>query len=734
MFSKKTVSALLCLICMGLWWPAAVAAQSPEHVIVTYPAAEPQDDSMALSVFFTITDENGRPISRPGIDTVEIQLLEGNITPIPASFSEANSPFYIALLLDASGSMANVMGSVREAAQTAIDNVPPNARVAVFKFNDLSIDDELRPIEPFTNDMVLVKGSINAVQADPNAPTCLYNALYKTIELLDDATTQPQERQAIILFTDGKDERADGSPCSQRQYDDVINRATREQPITPIHTIGLCADASCSNIKREELRAMAKETSAFSATGGKESLGQLFGEIMDGLNSQLVARANVFPRQGDNQAVLKVKLRDSDRQLTTTFNFNSDRDYAPPPPPVTAQISSIVYDSAKDIYKLALNVTSPNTLSKVVVEVWDEKGGTQVPPAQEFENPGPTLQFERNSDGLVSGREYTFRVKAVDKNGLLIANEKGETTLTQKQFVYEPPQADVIQFSIKSVQANFKTGQLTIDLDVPEAGKVNSYAGFIVDEDTGAGIYEFQPTLFPGTQIVGPLPPAIRQAEGERSYRLTLNLTDKDGRRLQAEPYTFKAVPPPPPGLIASIWLALQTPPVFISVFVIILCVVALVIYWNRPARKEALPPPMPRPPVDHTIISSPGAGAEIARRRQAQAAQPQPRPAPPPPARLRLEVLETSKPPAEKVKIITRFPCVIGRSGCDFNFPGDQHISRRHAEITRQGSMFFITDLDSRNGTFIGETMLPPRTPTPLNGSTVVRLGRRTQIKIDPQ
>jgi pSer/pThr/pTyr-binding forkhead associated (FHA) protein len=60
--------------------------------------------------------------------------------------------------------------------------------------------------------------------------------------------------------------------------------------------------------------------------------------------------------------------------------------------------------------------------------------------------------------------------------------------------------------------------------------------------------------------------------------------------------------------------------------------------------------------------------------------------------------------------------------------------MSRQHAEISLRGNKFFISDLESRNGTFIGETRLPPRTPTPLNSSTVVWLGRRTRLKLDPQ
>jgi len=753
MISKKRlfVGLLLIIIC-GLWLPSASLAQAPTNVIVVYPAAEPQEDSMALSVFFTIVDESGRPISRPGIETVSIQLLGGNSLPTPATFSDPNTPFYITLLLDASGSMQNVMGSVREAAQEAINNTPPNARVAVIKFNDLPIDDVIRPIQNFTSDMVLVKGAINAVDSEPGAPTCLYNVAYKSIELLDETTQNPQERQAIILFTDGKDERADGSPCSQWKYEDVINRATRALPITPIHTIGLCSDATCANLKREELRSMAKETSAFSATGDQNSLGQLFGEIMEGLNSQFVARANVYARQGENQAVLSVKLRDREAPLTTTFNFFSDKDYDVPPPPVAAQFTSLIYDSNQDVYTVGVSVANPENVQKIVVEVWDEKSGTQVPPAQEFDNPEASLQFERPTEGLSAGREYSFRVKAVDEEGFMVADEEGETTLDLAEFVYEPPAADEIQFVIKSVQANFNNNQLLIDMDIPEASQVNSYEGFIVDEDTGAGVFEFTPTLFDGAQIQVDLPPAIAQIEETREYRATIFLSTKDGRRLQAEPYQFKAVPPPPPGLLLRIWQVVQIPIVLAVILIIILSTIGLIIYWNRPARKESLPSPMPRPPIDRTVITAspvvPSQGrSQPAPNRQAHTAPKPPSPpvSPKPAARagsagsaqprLRLEITKSPSPSGESKKIITRFPCVIGREGGggDFNVP-DPHMSRRHAEISVRGGQFFVTDLGSRNGTFINETKLAPNTPTPLTGSAVIGLGRRSKIKVDPR
>ena len=44
----------------------------------------------------------------------------------------------------------------------------------------------------------------------------------------------------------------------------------------------------------------------------------------------------------------------------------------------------------------------------------------------------------------------------------------------------------------------------------------------------------------------------------------------------------------------------------------------------------------------------------------------------------------------------------VIGRSGNTINFPDDPFISGRHAEITYESEVLRLTDLDSKNGTFI--------------------------------
>jgi hypothetical protein len=616
--------------------------------------------------------------------------------------------------------MVNVMPKVREVAKTALDNAPPTARFAVLKFNQLGVDEVMRPIQDFTNDLRLVKGGIDVVDVDPNAPTCLYNALYQTIELLDNTVTQPQERRAIILFTDGKDDDGSGQPCSQRTYDDVIYLATRPRaPVTPIHTIGLCADAQCSNIKRDELRSLGKETFAFSAAGSEDQLESLFQEIMDGLNSQLVAKANVYPREGENQAVLSVRFREGEAPLTATFSFFSPKDYDPPLAPVEIYITSAAYIKEEDVFRLALNITTIEAVGQVIVKAVDtnlgQRGGDHI-----FD-PAAAAEIEIKPEGFEAGNQYVFKVFAVDKDRNYIRSNKEDgdplVLAETSELTYEPPQIAPVEFKVNSVNPNLETKKLIIDLALLRgADQVSTYKGYLLDEVTGNKVGNDFDDVFSGNVIEIDLPQEILQAQAERGYLLNLSLITPDKQEIGTDPYKFKVIPLEPPGLLAQIATAVQNPAISVSIIIIILCVVAVVIYWNRPARKESLPSPLPRPPIDQTLMSQPG--VEVSQPRL---------------PRLRLKVLQSPTSSAEKEKLITTFPFVIGRDGCDFNIP-DQRISRRHAEITVRDGKFFVTDLESRNGTFIGTTKLPPHTPTPLNGSTVVRLGQQTQIELEPQ
>lgn len=721
--------------------PFPLQAQNPQLIVVNSVTTQEGAESLGLNVFFTVTDGNGRPIPNPNIESATIQLLGPNNVPVPARVDDPQTPVFITLLIDGSGSMQNVIGDVRAAAQSAINSAPPTAHFAVIQFNQ-----DFTVLQDFTNDHNRVKNAINQVEAVPNRGTCLYDSVYNAINMLDDRIQSQEERRAIILFTDGKDQIrvGDDAPCSQQTYSDVINAARPSdltRPITPIHTIGLY-DPSGSNLNEGELRGMAMDTIAFSAIGDAANLNSLFQQILDGLNSQLVARANVFASQGENQAVLAVKVRDVDSPLTTTFSFFSNTAYDAPPPPVSTQIGSVQYDAANDVYVLSLSVANPEEVHQLIVNVWDVKRGTQVTNDQIYENLGPTLLVEIDASNFEPEREYSIHVQAIDEEGFLVTDEEGETLLAEREIVYEPEIAEAVEFTIQSVNADYVNGFLFIDLDVVDNGRIQTYEGFLVDEETGGKIHEFGPMPFTGSRIQEALPAAIQEAEVLGTYRVTVYLTTQEQLRSEASFDDFSPIPPEKPGLMSRIMAALsQNPAIAISIVVIILAITGFFIFQNQREKKNA--PPPPRPPVDKTMIYNQSSGYSAG-----QSANPvvgaddwfedEPFSAATPAVgvampRLRLRVSRSPGMPTGLDQTITQFPATIGREGCDVNIVGDRRISRRHVEISLQSGEIMIADLGSRNGTYLDDTQLTPNAPVPVRNFTTIRLGSQTEIELEP-
>jgi hypothetical protein len=57
----------------------------------------------------------------------------------------------------------------------------------------------------------------------------------------------------------------------------------------------------------------------------------------------------------------------------------------------------------------------------------------------------------------------------------------------------------------------------------------------------------------------------------------------------------------------------------------------------------------------------------------------------------------------------------------------GDRYMSGRHARFHLSGGRLHVTDLDSKNRTFVNDRPLPPHQPTPLKPGDEVRLGTTT-------
>jgi len=86
------------------------------------------------------------------------------------------------------------------------------------------------------------------------------------------------------------------------------------------------------------------------------------------------------------------------------------------------------------------------------------------------------------------------------------------------------------------------------------------------------------------------------------------------------------------------------------------------------------------------------------------------------------------------KVWKIENFPFTIGRDGCDLNIANDQHVSRKHAQITFVEGDHFIEDLRSANGTFLNATKLTANEPISLSPERGERItiGKTTTLSFN--
>lgn len=724
--TKRMLASLFAAFCLFSLVVLTAQAQAPITPQVLSVVAQPGQESLGLDVYFVVTDAQGRPILDPNLEDATIQVVGGASAPVPATVGDPQSDVYVVLLLDASGSMQNVMPQAREAALAALKSLPANARVSVIAFNDSQ-----RVINDFTNDFAEAGSRIQQVQATPGGATCLYDAAWDAIDRLDRSVTRPQDRRALILFTDGRDQRGADSnePCSIHTFNDVLQKAQRERG-TPIHTIGLCG-ANCSNINSRELREMAEATSAFSVIGGQTELSAMFQTIMDGLNAQRVARASVFPSQGLGQAVLAVKPRDVDMAVTTMFNFLSDKNYKAPLPPAVVRISQLVYQAQDNTYLLALSLVNPQAIDRLVFSIEETEGGKTVPLDLEINlGDNDVVQTNFSARDLEANKTYTLKVQAVDAGEFLLETAtdspscpKGDKTyLACKEFKHEPPVAPGCDFAIQSVTPDYGTSEFIFDLVMPAFCDEVFYQGLIIERATGQKVQDIARNILfakeGSNQLRVAMPPALlalKRNQAPPEYVMTLSLDTKDDKKTTQE-FTFTPGAPPRPSLFASIGQGLrQNPYLLIAIFGFVLAVLGYRLYQAQNAQKQR--DALKRPPVRNTtevIKPSPPASPAL----------------PVSTPTLKLRVLKTPAQPPSRETTITQFPFVIGRKEGDFILSNDPRITRRHARITYAGGQFFIEDLATTNHTFLGGAELAPHTPVPLSPSCRVRLGPDTEIE----
>ncbi len=378
-FARFVFVLPLTMFILALVFGSALAQNNAQRVIINYTSVS-ETDTQQLDLFFTVLNNTGQALLNPEIDEVSISL--DNNAPVEIlGVTTPNIPFYITLVLDASGSMGPVSAVMQAAANSAINNMPSDAQISVIRFNQ-----QIDLLQGFTTDRGLVTQAINQTSSVRNSGTCLYDAMFQGLELLNNAPNPA--RRALIVFTDGRDEitAGRGDRCSQKTDSEVIDLATGSRQPIPIYTIGLRGDR---NINETELRNFADATGGLSAIGEQSVLNDLFLQIVNSLRSQLLVQARVCSEGGARTATLIVNTGSPLQPDVTQFTLETDcflptatpnptatptATSTPTPTPVQLFIESFAVNNTAETLTFEIRRTGQVPFTQIRVQIAD--GGT----------------------------------------------------------------------------------------------------------------------------------------------------------------------------------------------------------------------------------------------------------------------------------------------------------------------------------------------------------------------
>ena len=146
-----------------------------------------------VAIAATVRDSKGRLVKT--LEARDFELLDsGRRRPLVGVWSEP-SPASVAILMDASGSMATKMTRARETADLLVAGLKPGVdEVAFYTF-----DTTLQEVRPFSKKFGGIGDAWHATT--PFGATSLWDAIAKTAQQISDR----ERRRAIVVITDGVD-------------------------------------------------------------------------------------------------------------------------------------------------------------------------------------------------------------------------------------------------------------------------------------------------------------------------------------------------------------------------------------------------------------------------------------------------------------------------------------------------------------------------------------------------
>lgn len=293
----KTRLLLFLILLLSAALPAVAEAPITVRIDRTDAAVHPQTVIEA-----TVRNEYGGPITglaAANFDISEDRTLKSRPIAAVEPFVNPDVQLSVVLALDVSGSMTGAkLRDAQEAARRFLDSLTPKDNAAFIAFSNVIALDKLDTAREagFGADKTALYSAIGRLQA--NGWTPLYDTAYKAVTW---AAAAPAGNRAVLLFTDGKEEKSpDGKQGSQVANDDSPIREANRAGV-PVFTIGLGADADEAYLKR-----LALETGGtYQHAANSAELAQLFRNVADLLKQQYrITYTSGLPADGGMHQVL----------------------------------------------------------------------------------------------------------------------------------------------------------------------------------------------------------------------------------------------------------------------------------------------------------------------------------------------------------------------------------------------------------------------------------------------
>ena len=747
---------------------AVVSAQTGWDIRINQVSTLETPTGMNLKVYFNIYEpKTGAPVLTAEPSSAQVALLNTNLV-TQAQVKKPDVPIYITFVMDSSGSMGWAADKLRQAAKLALNNTPDNSFFSVIQF-----DESIKLLQDFTQNISSVSYTIDQYKVNPKG-TCLYDGIYTAVETLSKA---PSGRRAVILFTDGKDETTNGTPCSKHNFQDLTAFANQVQ--VPVNTIGLSDVAS--NINAAELQNLATITGGFSAISGQADLTQAFGKIMDALKAQWMVETEIYPREGNNNATLTVVLKDN-LTLSKAISFTSNTTYPGPPSPVTADFAGLLFHPENSTYDIQLNLTSPELVSYIKVSIWDAKGGSKVA-EYVFKDPTSANTFKFPTDNLIVGSDYELHIIAVSRtdNTLynLVQDSQGKpSSELLHDFTFDPTALSP-KLEIQSVAQ--QGNDLAVNITTSNISLIGGFDGWLIDESTNTRVVnsDFKlPGLGTGSGTL--LIPAGANKVPNGKYTCVVRVLGKDNQVYSSAQYPGVVYTAKRPSIFQSMWVALVAAPiVFGLIIAILLGVVGFFMYMsirsksmsgtpvlqgrlgekvgggrkagaflpladNEPIPSRAQPPavgsvslpppisPLPSQPISSQIAAANRDGLTMIAGGEDGSTMVASQPVAVRPSLTVTQSPEDASSQGRQI-LLAQFPFLIGRVEGSLIIQ-DASLSRRHAQITFDGAnrTYHITDMNSSNGTRLNGARIPAGQPVQLTRGAMIGLGPNVTLRFD--